>query len=277
MSVSDLFWVFFLFIVLQPVLRQRMLEWERARHLRRIELKRGSRVITLIHRQVSMAFLGIPLMRYIDINDSEEVIRAIRLTDKQTPIDLIVHAPGGLVLASLQIAHALSAHPAKVTVHVPHYAMSGATLIALAADEVVMDDHAVLGPVDPQVASFPAASVLAAVNRKSVDRVDDRTLILADIAEKAIAQVRGAVKQLLVEHMPEAEAERAATMLTTGTWTHDHPLTADVARLLGLPVVKDLDPMIYDLMRLFPQPVRQQSAVEYLPSPRESPPQGSSK
>lgn len=277
MSVGDLFWIFFLFIMLQPVLRQRMLEWERARCLRRIEQKRGSRVITLIHRQVSMAFLGIPLMRYIDVNDSEEIIRAIRLTDKETPIDLIVHAPGGLVLASLQIAHALSAHPAKVTVHVPHYAMSGATLIALAADEIVMDDHAVLGPVDPQVASFPAASVLAAVNRKSIDRVEDRTLILADIAEKAIAQVRGAVKQLLLEHMPEAQAERAATMLSTGTWTHDHPLTADVARLLGLPVVKDLDPMIYDLMRLFPQPVRQQSAVEYLPGPRESQPQGSSK
>lgn len=269
MSFGDLLWLFFIFIMLQPLLRQRMLEWARARQLRRIETKRGTRVITLIHRQVSMAFLGIPVMRYIDINDSEEVIRAIRLTDKQIPIDLIVHAPGGLVLASLQIAHAIGAHPAKVTVHVPHYAMSGATLIALAADEIVMDRHAVLGPVDPQVGTYPAASVLAAVGRKSIDRVEDRTLILADIAEKAIAQVKGAVKQLLLDHMNEADAERAATMLSTGTWTHDHPLTADVAKLLGLPVSMDLDPMFYDLMRLYPQPVRQHAAVEYLPTRRE--------
>jgi ClpP class serine protease len=268
----EFFWVILLLFLLQPALRQRLLEWERTRQLRRIEQARGSRVITLIHRQVSMSFFGIPLMRYIDVNDSEEVIRAIRLTDDRTPIDLIVHAPGGLVLAALQIAHAINSHPAKVTVHVPHYAMSGATLIALAADEIVMDEHAMLGPVDPQVASFPAASVLAAVKRKDPDRVEDRTLILADIAEKAIAQVKSAVRTLLLEHMPEPEAERVATMLSTGTWTHDHPLTADVARMLGLPVTKGLDPAIYRLMRLYPQPVRQQAAVEYLPRPREAEP-----
>lgn len=272
MSLGELFWVFLLLILMQPVLRQRMVEWERVRMLRRIEARRQSRVITLIHRQVSMAFFGIPIMRYIDINDSEEVIRAIHLTDKDTPIDLVVHAPGGLVLAALQIANAISAHPGRVTVHIPHYAMSGATLIALAADEIVMDDHAVLGPVDPQVGSFPAASVLAAVERKSPDRVDDQTLILADVAEKAIAQVKGAVRTLLAEHMPGPEAEHVASLLSTGTWTHDYPITADVARMLGLPIVKGLDPLFYDLMRLYPQPVRQQSAVEYLPRPREPEP-----
>ena len=274
MPFGEIFWIVLLLLLLQPALRQRLLEWERVRQLRRIEQARGSRAITLIHRQVSMSLLGIPLMRYIDVNDSEEIIRAIRLTDDRTPIDLIVHAPGGLVLAALQIAHAINSHPAKVTVHVPHYAMSGATLIALAADEIVMDEHAVLGPVDPQVASFPAASVLAAVNRKDPDRVEDRTLILADIAEKAIAQVKGAVKSLLLEHMPEPEAERVANMLSTGTWTHDHPLTADVARMLGLPVLKGLDPAIYRLMRLYPQPVRQQASVEYLPGRREPEPAG---
>ena len=268
MTVSDIFWLFFIFIMLQPLLRQKLLELARVRQIRRIEGKRGGRVITLIHRQVSMAFLGIPFMRFIDINDSEEVIRAIHLTDKQTPIDLIVHAPGGLALAALQIAHAIRAHPAKVTVHVPHYAMSGATLIALAADEIVMDEHAVLGPVDPQVGPYPAASVLAAVGRKSVDELDDQTLILADIAEKAIAQTKGAVKTLLLDHMNAADAERTAHTLCTGTWTHDHPLTPETAQMLGLPVVKGLDPDIYELMRLFPQPVRQQPAVEYLPARR---------
>ncbi|BAU48831.1 hypothetical protein SVA_2281 [Sulfurifustis variabilis] len=272
MTVGELFWLLFLLILLHPVLRQRMVEWERVRLLRRIEGRRRTRVITLIHRQVSMAFFGIPIMRYIDINDSEEVIRAIHLTDKETPIDLVVHAPGGLVLAALQIASAINAHPARVTVHIPHYAMSGATLIALAADEIVMDDHAVLGPVDPQVGGFPAASVLAAVDRKSPNEVDDQTLILADVAEKAIAQVKGAVKTLLREHMADPDAEHVATLLSTGTWTHDYPITADVGRMLGLPIKKDLDPLFYDLMRLYPQPVRQQPAVEYLPRPREPEP-----
>jgi ClpP class serine protease len=272
MAVSDVIWAVFLFLMLQPLIQKKALERARVRQIRRIEARRNTRVITLIHRQVSMAFLGVPLVRFIDINDSEEVIRAVHLTDKDRPIDLIVHAPGGLVLAALQIAHAIRAHPARVTVHVPHYAMSGATLIALAADEIVMDDHAVLGPVDPQVGPYPAASILAAVARKSVDEVDDQTLILADLAEKAIAQVQGAARTLLADHLPEAEAVRIAATLSTGTWTHDHPLSAEVARLLGLPVKSGLDPEIYALMRLYPQPVRQQAAVEYLPARRAVPP-----
>lgn len=265
MAISDLFLVLFLFVVLQPFVRQKRLEWLRVRQIEEIQKGRQSRVITLIHRQVSMAIFGIPLMRYIDINDSERIIRAIHLTKDDTPIDLIVHAPGGLALAALQIAHALKAHPAKVTVHVPHYAMSGATLIALAADEIVMDSHAMLGPVDPQVGPYPAASVLAAVGRKDPNELDDMTLILADVAEKAIAQTKNAVKDLLLAQMPEAEADRTAHTLTTGTWTHDHPLMAETARSLGLPVVEGLDPLIYDLMHFYPQPVRQQAAVEYVP------------
>src|SRR5439155_9771144 len=59
----------------------------------------------------------------------------------------------------------------KVTVFVPHYAMSGGTLIALAADEVVMSPHAVLGPVDPQRGQYPAASLLRVVARKPVVEV----------------------------------------------------------------------------------------------------------
>ncbi len=271
MAISDMIWLVFLFFMLQPMIQKKALEFARVRLIRRIEAKRRSRVITLIHRQVSMAIFGVPVMRYIDINDSEEVIRAIHLTDKRTPIDLIVHAPGGLALAALQIAHAIRGHDAPVTVHVPHYAMSGAMLIALAADEIVMDDHAVLGPVDPQVGPYPAASVLAAVARKSPDRLSDETLILADLSEKAIAQLQGAVRTLLGDHLPAADATRIAHTLSTGTWTHDHPITPEVARLLGLPVKGGLDPEIYELMRLYPQPVRQQAAVEYLPE-RRSPP-----
>ena len=52
-----------------------------------------------------------------------------------------------------------------MTAFVPHYAMSGGTLIALAADEIVMYEDAVLGPVDPQLGQYPAASILTVVRR----------------------------------------------------------------------------------------------------------------
>lgn len=270
MGMTDLLWVFFMIAALQPVLRQKMLEASRLRVLQRFERRRGSRVIALVHRQETMSLLGFPLMRYIDIHDSEEVLRAIKLTDPACPIDLIVHTPGGLVLAAGQIAHALRRHPAKVTVFVPHYAMSGGTLIALAADEIVMDPNAVLGPVDPQVGQSPAASVLAVLEQKKPEDIDDQTLILADVSRKAIAQVRRTVQELLAERMPPDRAAALAETLTAGTWTHDYPITAEEARSLGLPVATEVPDEVYQFMALFPQPTRTRPAVEYIPLPYRS-------
>src|SRR5207244_8082000 len=117
-------WLFFILSALQPVLKQRMLENARQRHIARLERRRGTRVIVLVHRQETMSFLGFPLMRYIDINDSEEVMRACEMTDPEVPLDLILHTPGGLVLAASQIPHAARNHTAKVPVCVLHHEMS---------------------------------------------------------------------------------------------------------------------------------------------------------
>lgn len=270
MSFSDLFWVFFIFSALQPVLRQRLLENARQRLIARIEKRRGSRVILLVHRQETMSLLGFPVVRYIDIEDAEAVMRACELTDPEVPLDIVLHTPGGLVLASLQIARAVREHKGKVTVFVPHYAMSGGTLIALAADEIVMSPHAVLGPVDPQLGQYPAASLLKVVREKPLSEVDDQTLILADVAQKAIKQVRDAVAELLTRSQPEEKARELAELLSTGTWTHDFPITVQKARELGLPVRSDIPHEVLELMELYPQPVRRVPSVEYLPGPRRS-------
>ncbi len=268
MGPTDIFWIFLIFIALQPLFRMKALEFARRRLLARLEQQRGSRVILLVHRQETMALLGFPIFRYIDVNDSEEVIRAIHLTDPEVPIDLILHTPGGLVLASLQIARALNKRPGKVTVFVPHYAMSGGTLIALAADEIVMCEHAVLGPVDPQIAQMPAASLLRAVAKKKMEDLEDRTLVLADQAEMAIVEVRNSVRELLSDNLPENKAEELARLLSEGNWTHDFPITYEIAKSLGLAVSNEMPKEIMELMGYFPQPTRQAPAVEYLPIPR---------
>jgi len=268
MDIASLLWLFFILSALQPVVHQRMLEASRARLLARIEKRRGCRVILMIHRQEAMSFLGFPVVRYIDVHDSEEVIRAIHLTDPEMPIDLVLHTPGGLVLAALQIARAIARHKGRVRVIVPHYAMSGGTLIALAADEIVMCEHAVLGPVDPQLGQYAAASILSAVERKDINRVDDQTLILADQSEKAIRQVRDAVGELLRPRFGEEKAREMAELLATGTWTHDYPITADAAREMGLPVTTEMPEEFLRLMQLYPQPVRRLPTVDYLPERR---------
>jgi ClpP class serine protease len=266
-SVFDLFWVFFIISSLLPAIQKRMLQAARLKLMREIESKRGSRVITLIHRQETMALLGFPLFRYIDIDDSEEVLRAVKLTDDEVPIDLILHTPGGLVLASEQIAHALCRHPAKVTVFVPHYAMSGGTLLALAADEIVMDENAVLGPVDPQLGEYPAVSIIRAVEQKDVNEVDDKTLILADVARKAIAQVQSRATVILSEHMEAEKAEALAATLSEGRWTHDYPITVEEAQELGLNVSSEMPEAVYKLMTLYRQPGQRRPSVQYIPVP----------
>src|SRR5258705_2483094 len=240
MSIGDLFWLFFMFSALQPLLRQRMLEAMRTRKIVQLESERKSRVILLVHRQETMRLLGFPLMRYIDINDSEDVLRAIQMTDEDVPLDIVLHTPGGLVLAAMQIARAVREHKGKVTVFVPHYAMSGGTLILLAADEIVMSKHAVLGPVDPQLGQSPAASLLKVVQEKPIAEVDDQTLVMADVGRKAIAQVRDGARDLLERHMPYEQADALAEKLSTGTWTHDYPIAAEEGRELGLPVSTEM-------------------------------------
>ncbi|MEJ2091508.1 MAG: hypothetical protein P8X65_04865 [Syntrophobacterales bacterium] len=72
MNPLDIFWISLILIALQPLFRQKVLEYARRRLLARLEKQRSSREIIMVHRQETMAILGIPIFRFIDINDSEE-------------------------------------------------------------------------------------------------------------------------------------------------------------------------------------------------------------
>jgi len=267
MDFGSLFFYLFLLLFLLPPLQRWLLGMRRARALTAVQQLRKSRVIAMVHRQETIGFLGVPLYRFIDIDDSEEILRAIRLTPDETPIDLILHTPGGLVLASEQIAYALQSHPAKVTVLVPHYAMSGGTLLALAADEILMDAAAVLGPVDPQLGDLPAASIVRVASQKPIERVDDRTLILADVSEKALRHMKEVVGGLLAARMTAKKANSLAEELAGGHYTHDDPITVAEATKLGLPVQVGLPQEVYDFMHLFAQEGRRRPSVQYVPMP----------
>ena len=176
----------------------------------------------------------------------------------------MLHTPRGIVSAAMQIARTVEAYKAKVTVYVPVYAMSGGTLIALAADEIVLGEFSVLGTIDPQIAGLPAASIVKARDSKTIETVFDLTLVLADAGEKPLAHVKRGAVELLTPRMEQAAAEALAAKLAGGHWTHDYALTASEALALGLAVKVDMPIEVMQLMTLYPQPV-QQSAVEYLP------------
>ncbi|HEY7647301.1 MAG TPA: ATP-dependent Clp protease proteolytic subunit [Hyphomicrobiales bacterium] len=257
-------WIVFLILALQPLVTERIRAMQRASAIRAVERSEGSRVITMIHRQERRSFLSFTVSRYINLEDAQTIIAAIKETPKDRPIDFIVHTPGGLVLAAMQIARALEAHPARVRVMVPVYAMSGGTLLALAADEILMGEFSVLGPIDPQLAGFPAASIVKARDSKPIHEVHDLTLVMADMGEKALAQVKRGAIELTRKRLGDERAAALAETLAGGRWTHDYALTCEEAASLGLPVKIGLPPEVLRLMTLYPQPV-QSSGIEFLP------------
>jgi ClpP class serine protease len=220
----------------------------------------------MIHRQETRSFFSIPVSRMIDLEDAQQIIPAIQQTPADIPIDLILHTPGGMVLAAMQIARALKAHPAEVTVHVPVYAMSGGTLLALAANEIIMDDFSVLGPIDPQIGGIPAASLVDVKNQKPIAEVNDLTPVFANIGEKALKQVKAGALELIGDRLPSEKANSLVDKLAGGQWTHDYALTAKEALGLGLNVKTGIPASILELMQLYPQPVRQLLSVEFLPT-----------
>jgi ClpP class serine protease len=269
--LNNIWFLLFIFLFLVPMMQRYYLQMARKSVLGKLGKARSTQVITLIHRQETISFLGIPLARYIDIDDSERVLRAIRAAQKDVPIDIILHTPGGLALAATQIAMALKAHPAKKTVIVPHYAMSGGTLIAFAADKIIMDPHAALGPVDPQLGdmqgSYPATSLLEVVGKKKIDEIDDKTLIYAEEAKKAMSQMRNLLRKILDGKCGGEKLESIIEEFVSGKYTHDHPFMAEQARsLLGECVQTDVPEEVYALMDLYRMEAgRSRPGVEYVP------------
>ena len=269
--INNIWFLIFIFIFLVPMVQRYYLQMARKSVLAKLGKSRSTQVITLIHRQETISFLGIPLARYIDIDDSERVLRAIRSAQKNVPIDIILHTPGGLALAATQIAMALKSHPAKKTVIVPHYAMSGGTLIALAADKIIMDPHAALGPVDPQLGdaqgSYPATSLLEVAKKKKIDEMDDKTLIYAEEAKKAMNQMKVLIKDILDGKCSEDKKDDIIEEFVSGKYTHDRPFMAEQARsLLGDCVETDVPEEVYSLMDLYRMEAgRSRPGVEYVP------------
>ena len=85
MNVLDVFWLFLILSSLSPAVQQWILTLRRGRALRALERRRHSRVITLIHRREGFAFLGIPFGGFIDIDDSQALIRGVELTGPPCP------------------------------------------------------------------------------------------------------------------------------------------------------------------------------------------------
>ena len=105
MNFINVLWIFILLASLAPMVKQRVLDSERFRLMRKVEEKARfarDRADSPPGKHVLFRISQLPAT--LTSQDSEEIMRAVKMTDSKIPIDIILHTPGGLVLAAEQIA-----------------------------------------------------------------------------------------------------------------------------------------------------------------------------
>jgi ClpP class serine protease len=236
----------------RPTTKAGILTW-RQRIIEDLERERGTKVITMIHKKELWTEPGED--PEIGIEDTVKVLMEFQKTPRDKPIDMIIHTPGGYAVAAQMMAMAIKFHPAKVTVMVPFYAMSGGSLMSLAASEIRMEKYSVLGPVDPQIPTpggmHPAGSLATLMKTKPIETINDRMVILAESGNLEIENAKAFVMWLLEGKMDKQDAESVADFLARGYMAHATPITLDVARSLGLNAVEGVPDKVYELFKTF--------------------------
>jgi ClpP class serine protease len=236
----------------RPTTKAEILAW-RQKIIEGLERERGTKVITMIHKKELWTEPGED--PEIGIEDTVKVLMEIQKTPPNKPIDMIIHTPGGYAVAAQMMAMAIKFHPAKVTVMIPFYAMSGGSLMSLAAGEIRMEKYSVLGPVDPQIPTpggmHPAGALATLMKTKPIQTISDKMVILAESGNLEVENAKAFVMWLLEGKMDEQQAERVADFLARGYMSHATPITLDVARTLGLNVVEGVPDKVYELFKTF--------------------------
>ena len=177
--------------------------------------------------------------KYLSTREAFEILAEIRSIGKDTPIDVILHTPGGEVFACELIATALKNRP-NTTAYVPYCAMSAGTIIALATEKVVMGRHACLGPIDLQFGYFAAESFPRLLKEKPIQNIEDVSVLLSYLAEKELKSAKqNACGLLNKKHFGNDDACQLTNFLVSGDLPHSEQIDREHARQLGVNVAGD--------------------------------------
>lgn len=196
-----------------------------------------------------------------DIQALMEVCHGLR----EPNLDLILHSPGGSPTSAEGIVSYLRSRFKHIRVIVPQQAMSAATMIACAADEIVMGQHSFLGPTDPQIELatpvgnrlVPAQAVLEQFSRAASESADPNKIatwlpMLSQYGPDLLVQCDALLrmsKQLvntwLEEYMFGSETDRSSRAEAVSEWlanhtefmSHSRHLPRDLLKSKGLKIV----------------------------------------
>lgn len=180
---------------------------------------------------------------------------------KGDSLDLVLHSPGGSLEAADQIVQYLRAKYKHIRAIVPQNAMSAATMIACACDEIVMGKHSAIGPIDPQMLfgqmAVPAHTILTDFEKARSDIASTPQLAnlwaprlmalppgFLNLCEQTIALAKEKVELWLWKYMFKGEERQKAHEIAE--WlgrfeehrTHGRPIGFDLALEKGLKVVR---------------------------------------
>lgn len=184
-----------------------------------------------------------------DVHGLMEAVHGV----KEKQLDLILHSPGGSLEAAEAIVKYLRSQFDHIRVIVPHAAMSAATMICCAADEIVMGDHSFLGPTDPQfilqtalgVRSVPAQAILSQFWKAQEECQDPRKLTawvpmlhqfgpdLLTQCENVCELSQSVVKEWLEKYMFKGQADGPQKAADIATWLSTHENFKSHARHLS--------------------------------------------
>ncbi len=129
----------------------------RRKYTKRLAKYTGRDTIIYFSAFSSQTRPGIPgQLMSVTLEDVQGFMSAMHGLDGNS-LDLILHSPGGSMEAAEQIVQYLRSKYHHIRAIIPQNAMSAATMVACACDEIIMGKHSAIGPIDPQV-NFPTAN-----------------------------------------------------------------------------------------------------------------------
>ncbi len=108
----------------------------------------------------------------ISLEDVQGLMEVVHKLDGKQGLDLILHSPGGSPDAAEALVHYLRSKFNDIRVIVPQAAMSAATMLACAANRIVMGKHSSLGPIDPQFLLSGQGGTMAHPAQAILDQFD---------------------------------------------------------------------------------------------------------
>ncbi|RME92540.1 MAG: serine protease [Candidatus Hydrogenedentota bacterium] len=185
---------------------------------------------------------------------------------KKKKLDLILHSPGGSLEAAEQIVKYLRNKYSHIRAIIPQNAMSAATMIACACDEIVLGKHSAIGPIDPQITfntptgpfTAPAQSILDEFEQAKqeimqnpkdavlwIKRIDKYPPGFLKMCENTIQLSKQRVEEWLSSWMFASDEKKHAKAKKIADWlgsakyhlTHAHPIDIKEAKSKGLHVI----------------------------------------